>query len=323
MARRRHVLPSRSLRINARMLEHFDIDQVEIKSFSGADLSPKNEPTQLASVVPMVESQLENYSGNCHCGGFRFDISIPKLESVRVCDCSNCVRNGFLWISPVHTDNFVVSKGEGSLTTYQFASKTMSYMFCPKCGTSVMAVRHLDNGKDELGVNARALKDIDLSALKEVRYDGVSGKDSLPKYQPPTTFPSLELTSDDTNQGLTLYHGNCHCKAVTYTVKTKPFPDNKVMSCNCSLCSRNSDLWIYPKKSEVALSGAENLTDYVFLHEDSLHSFCKTCGVSVVVKVTSGDDIMPINVRTVDNIDVDKLKLKFYDGKSNKPEYKV
>ena len=34
----------------------------------------------------------KEYKGNCHCGLFKFTISVPELRSVRVCDCSYCYR---------------------------------------------------------------------------------------------------------------------------------------------------------------------------------------------------------------------------------------
>jgi hypothetical protein len=87
---------------------------------------------------------------------------------------------------------------------------------------------------------------------------------------------------------------------------------------------QNGDLWIYPSKSAVKLEGSDNLTDYTFLSEDSLHSFCSTCGVSVLVRVTDPkDDIMPLNVRTIDGIDLEALEFNYYDGKSADPQYAV
>ena len=87
---------------------------------------------------------------------------------------------------------------------------------------------------------------------------------------------------------------------------------------------QNSDLWIYSKKENVKIHGKENLTGYEFLHKDSLHSFCKICGVSVLVEVTEpGSNIVPINVRTINGIDLGSLRLKKYDGKANDPQYIV
>ena len=72
------------------------------------------------------------------------------------------------------------------------------------------------------------------------------------------------------------------------------------------------------------VDGGENLTEYIFLAQDSLHCFCKTCGSSVLVRVTDPkEDILPLNVRMIKGIDLNKLELKFYDGKSVGREYKV
>ena len=74
------------------------------------------------------------------------------------------------------------------------------------------------------------------------------------------------------------------------------------------------------------LHGEEALTDYVFLHKDSLHSFCSICGVSVLVRLTDPkEDEMPINVRTIEGIDLWDLKLHKYNGreKGPGPKYEV
>jgi hypothetical protein len=131
-------------------------------------------------------------------------------------------------------------------------------------------------------------------------------------------------------------------------VKTKLLEEQKVMCCNCSICSRvwfsspspshlyiepgelnrlqNGALWIYPPKSAVVVEGGENLADYACFGKDLLRSFCKTCGVLVLVKVTNEgeeDPVMPINVRTIDGIDIDSLTLKYYDGAKEDPQYEV
>jgi hypothetical protein len=163
----------------------------------------------------------------------------------------------------------------------------------------------------------------------------------LPKYEPPTSYPDMELGEGEDD--LKLYNGNCHCGAVKYTVKTKPLTELKVLSCNCSLCARvrspstttpnlahlltgtqNGDLFIYPPKNAVKISGHDNLTEYVFVAEDSLHAFCKTCGVSVLVNVTDPkEDIAPLNIRTIKDVDLKELEYKYYYGKSVGKPYTV
>lgn len=73
----------------------------------------------------------------------------------------------------------------------------------------------------------------------------------------------------------------------------------------------------------MVVEGRDNLTDYAFLNEKTLHSFCKICGVSVLIKIfEEGVDMLPLNVRTFHGIELSKLRYKKYDGASNKPLYK-
>lgn len=54
------------------------------------------------------------------------------------------------------------------------------------------------------------------------------------------------------------------------------------MSCNCSICSRNGYLLVYPERSRVHIkSGEEALKDYSFGVRRNLHKFCGKCGSSV------------------------------------------
>jgi len=85
---------------------------------------------------------------------------------------------------------------------------------------------------------------------------------------------------------------------------------------------QNGDLFIYPPKSAVKVSGGENLTGYGFLSEKCLHSFCRKCGVSVLVKnIAEEDEDMPINVRTIQGVDLGGLVYQEYDGAANDPQY--
>jgi len=256
---------------------------------------------------------MQTYHGNCHCGKFKFSIDLPPIQSLRNCNCSICLRNGYLFII-VKDDQLKIEKGYEGLKTYQFAKHVRSHKFCPNCGTSAIVLRHDEMDGHAVGINVRVFNNTDFEAIpKEETRNGASRD---PRYQP----PKAPFMLDDPHSDLKVYSGNCHCGKVRYSVKTKPLTEVKVMSCNCSLCSRNGDLWIYPKKSEVVIEGEDALTGYEFLHDDSLHSFCSDCGVSMFVDVRD-EDIMPINVRTINSIDVDGLILNRYDGKKNDPQY--
>ncbi len=78
---------------------------------------------------------------------------------------------------------------------------------------------------------ARTLNDIDPDALEVETFKGA---ELDPPYEPPASSRESKQAED----GIKVYNGNCHCGAVTYTVKTKPLTEVEVVSCNCSLCSR-------------------------------------------------------------------------------------
>lgn len=95
---------------------------------------------------------------------------------------------------------------------------------------------------------------------------------------------------------LTSYDANCHCGTVTFTVKIPSLQEHKVMSCNCSLCTRNGYLMIYPRRENVIFhSGYDSLSSYP-VQNKNVHKFCSTCGCSVIGERISGDDCVAINV---------------------------
>ncbi|PMD54089.1 uncharacterized protein K444DRAFT_598507 [Hyaloscypha bicolor E] len=261
------------------------------------------------------------YDGNCHCGGFKFTVKMPS-KPYHTCNCSVCQKKGIIGMWPIEDEDITMHQGKGTLTEYQFGRKYLTHLFCPKCGSSVMG--RTNKGETKNGINIRMLKNFH-EYFEANKHDNppVNFAAVEPQYKAPP-FPS-HPDADNLQPDQKICNGNCHCGAVAYAVKTKPLEEQKVMSCNCSLCSRNGDLWIYPPKSAVIIQGAENLTDYKFLSEDSLHSFCKICGVSVCVKVEDGeeDPVMPINVRTMDGVDISTLTLQKYDGAKNDPKYEV
>ncbi|KAF1916909.1 hypothetical protein BDU57DRAFT_498027 [Ampelomyces quisqualis] len=72
------------------------------------------------------------------------------------------------------------------------------------------------------------------------------------------------------------YTASCHCGTVQYyVILSPPLPKWKVVSCNCSICSRNGYLLVYPERSQLHMkSGEEALKEYSFGKERVLHKFC-------------------------------------------------
>ena len=116
---------------------------------------------------------------------------------------------------------------------------------------------------------------------------------------------------------LPLYSGGCHCGRVRYQVRVdlaKP-----VIACNCSICSRSGYLLTFvPADQFTLLSGEDVLTDYVFNHKRIHHLFCKVCGVRSFGRGArpDGSELRAINVRCLDEVDLDPLAVRKVDGKS-------
>ena len=113
------------------------------------------------------------------------------------------------------------------------------------------------------------------------------------------------------------YSGSCHCQRVRYEANidlSKP-----VISCNCSICGRSGSLLAFiPVEDFRLLSGADSLVDYQFNKHLIQHHFCKVCGVKSFArgKRPDGVEMVAINTRCLDNVDVAGLTITQFDGKS-------
>ena len=115
---------------------------------------------------------------------------------------------------------------------------------------------------------------------------------------------------------LKLHRGGCHCGNVRFEVQTNL---DGVISCNCSICGRVGQLLAFVPVDQFKLLAGENAqTDYQFNKKNIHHLFCSTCGVRSFGRGTSpdGTPMYAVNVRTLEGVDVDALKVNKYDGKS-------
>jgi hypothetical protein len=112
------------------------------------------------------------------------------------------------------------------------------------------------------------------------------------------------------------YSGGCHCGKVRFQVTTDLA---KVISCNCSICSRKGTALTFVAPDQlVELQGKDNLTDYQFNKQIIHHAFCKTCGISSYGwgSMPDGTRMFSVNVRCLDDVDLDSLDITKFDGKS-------
>lgn len=93
----------------------------------------------------------------------------------------------------------------------------------------------------------------------------------------PPPLPAFDPTNMET------YTAGCHCGTVSYTVTLSPrLPEQKVVSCNCSICQRNGYYLVYPSREQMKVdTGEDALKSYTFGPKKSLHMFCGQCGSSV------------------------------------------
>lgn len=112
--------------------------------------------------------------------------------------------------------------------------------------------------------------------------------------------------------------GGCHCGRVRYRVTVDL--EQPVISCNCSMCGRAGTLLTFvPRSRFELLSGADALTDYLFNHHVIHHKFCGVCGIKSFAegKGKDGADVVAVNARCLDDVDLGTLKINRFDGKSH------
>ena len=94
------------------------------------------------------------------------------------------------------------------------------------------------------------------------------------------------------------YDANCHCRRVSLRFRSNPlyFPEDspgdafRVWNCNCSICTKNGYLNVYPNdpKEDIEWSrGKDDLKSYEY-GSHVKHMFCPTCGSSIVLYVDWG-----------------------------------
>ncbi|OBT64846.1 hypothetical protein VE03_06429 [Pseudogymnoascus sp. 23342-1-I1] len=282
--------------------------------------------------------KLKTYSGNCHCGAFKFNIQIPMLKSFIECNCNTCFKNGYKWIF-LDASNFNIARENGILKTYDFEADSMVHKFCPTCGTNVLGLPHVKHQGTDVGINARTLMNVDIWALEGKPYDGAPTE----RVYKPQEFPgSLPTVNFENHSTLT---GRCHCGSVSVAVKAKPLPSKGqtlpeirgpgspfaehteyIQECNCSICMRNGTIFMYPLRPQVSILDPTNsLKAYMMGRKFQQHMFCSVCGVSMYIGKKSLPeeaskwpdtirsiwlDILPVNLRILDGVNWDQIVVK-------------
>ena len=117
-------------------------------------------------------AEKKNYTGGCHCGEVRFEVT-ADITGVVSCNCSICQKRGALWVF-VPAESFALRAGWEDLRDYQFGKKSIHHEFCGQCGVGAFSRGTSPDGTSMVAVNVRCLDDVDIAALEPKPFDGRS-----------------------------------------------------------------------------------------------------------------------------------------------------
>ena len=114
------------------------------------------------------------------------------------------------------------------------------------------------------------------------------------------------------------YSGGCHCGRIAFEFETDA-PVGEVIECNCSLCSKRGHLLAFvPREKFTVKTPEKDLSTYTFNTHRIRHHFCSQCGCWPFgeAKAPNGIAMASINMRCVEGVETEQLKIKKFDGRS-------
>jgi hypothetical protein len=110
------------------------------------------------------------------------------------------------------------------------------------------------------------------------------------------------------------YVGGCHCGRIRFSVTGDL---NAATICNCSICSKKGFIHLIVAPDDFELvSGRSDLTTYKFNTGTAQHHFCATCGIHPFYVPRSDPDKVDVNVRCLDDVEIEHLELSAFDGRN-------
>lgn len=119
---------------------------------------------------------VRTWSGGCHCGAVRFEVDAPEPLDVVECNCSICLKSGFLHLI-VPAQRFRLLSGENDLQTYTFNTGTAQHLHCRACGIKSFYVPR--SHPDGYSVNVRCLDGVEPDELAVTPFDGRNWETSI------------------------------------------------------------------------------------------------------------------------------------------------
>lgn len=110
------------------------------------------------------------YQGSCHCRAITFEVDAPEVIEADRCNCSICVKSGYLHLI-VPLGSFRLLSGEHALHTYRFNTGVAQHTFCKHCGIKPFYTPR--SNPDGIDVNVHCL-DTRPSVLNITDFDGTN-----------------------------------------------------------------------------------------------------------------------------------------------------
>lgn len=99
------------------------------------------------------EGKIKTYRGNCHCGAFVYEARLPEITSYTECNCSICRKKGYAFLILAEGQLDVVKGSIDELASYSFNNGGFVHLFCPNCGTAVLAQNIMNPPKVKTAIN--------------------------------------------------------------------------------------------------------------------------------------------------------------------------
>jgi hypothetical protein len=115
---------------------------------------------------------------------------------------------------------------------------------------------------------------------------------------------------------MTQHTGSCHCGKIAFDVEGD---FAAAIVCNCSYCRRTGNVLAFTTPDQFQLrTPQKDVSTYLFNKQVITHYHCANCGVA-----THGSGVGPdgkrmvaVNLRCVEDIDLDNLNIQKVDGAS-------
>jgi hypothetical protein len=128
-------------------------------------------------------------------------------------------------------------------------------------------------------------------------------------------YPENTLYEVEFRGGVMKIESSCHCGAVKLEIDAET--PAALTSCNCSVCRRYGALLVYYPPTKVKILAESNATrEYSWGDRSLAFVHCNKCGCYSHWKSLDPNhtDRMGVNARLFINIEVDKLRIRHFDG---------